>query len=310
MRIGLMHGDDGSRTVSEVVSAVVADERDGFEAAWFGQVFGADSLTLLALAGRETSRIAFGTAVIPTYTRHPFAMAQQALTVQAACGGRLTLGIGPSHLPVVEAMWGMSYDRPARHVREYLAALIPLVRDGRVAFNGELFRVNAGVRVKDAAPLPVMISALAPAMLQLAGSVADGTITWMTGVRALQEHIVPRISAAARAAGRPAPRVAVGLPICVTDDASGARETAAKLFVVYGQLPNYRRILDREGAAGPADVAIIGNELEVERHIRALAAAGATDLFGPVFPHGGSASGSVQRTRELLRSLVGKVQAA
>jgi F420-dependent oxidoreductase-like protein len=302
-----MHGDGGTLTPDEVVQRVVEDENDGFDAAWFGQVFNGDSLTLVALAGARTSRIELGTSVIPTYTRHPFAMAQQAMTVQAACGGRFTLGIGPSHGVVVENMWGMSYDRPAVHVREYLSVLLPLVQEGRVAFKGELYSVNAGIGVKGGSPVSVMISALAPVMLRLAGTLTDGTITWMTGPKTIETHVAPSINLAAQEAGRPAPRVVVGLPIAVHDDVAAARELAGKAFAMYGTLPNYRRVLDREGAPGPAEVAIVGDERAVEQQLRDLAAAGATDFLAPVMPVGDDAKGSISRTRELLRGLVGKI---
>ncbi len=307
MKIGLMHSDGGTATIADQIQQIVDEENDGFEAAWWGQIFGGDSLTIIALAGQRTSKIQLGTSVIPTYPRHPFAMAQQAMTVQAACGGRLTLGIGPSHQPVVEAMWGMSYDKPARHIREYLQVLIPLLRDGRVQFSGELYKTMAGITVVGATPMPVLISALAPVMLKLAGTVADGTITWMTGPKTIETHIVPSITKAANEAGRPAPRVVVGLPICVTDDAPAARETAGKFFAMYGGLTNYRRMLDKEGAAGPADVAIAGNEAQVEQQLRDLASVGATDLIAPIFPAGADPAESMARTRNLLKSLIGKV---
>jgi 5,10-methylenetetrahydromethanopterin reductase len=307
MRIGLMHGDDGSQTIDQLVEQVVQEEKDGFDTAWFGQIFGSDSMTVIAMAGPKTSRIEFGTAVVPTYARHPFAMAQQARTVQAATGGRFTLGVGPSHEIVIQNMWGMSYDKPAKHVREYLDVLLPLVRGGAVAYDGELYKVNAQLAVKDAKPLPVIISALAPVMLKLAGAVADGTVTWMTGPKTIETHVVPSITAAAKEAGKPAPRVVCGLPVSVTDDAAAARAAAAQGFVIYGQLPNYKRMLDKEGAAGPADVAIVGTEAEVERQIRALASAGATDFDAAIFPVGPDAGASIARTRALLKSLIGKV---
>jgi F420-dependent oxidoreductase-like protein len=307
MRIGLMHGDDGSQTIDQIVGQLVQEERDGFDTAWFGQIFGGDSMTIIAMAGPKTSRIEFGTAVIPTYTRHPFAMAQQARTVQAATGGRLTLGIGPSHHIVVENMWGMSYDKPARHVREYLNVLLPLVRGGAVAYNGDLYKVNAQLAVKDAKPLPVIISALAPAMLKLAGAVADGTVTWMTGPKTIETHVLPSITAAAKEAGRPSPRIVCGLPVAVCDNPQSAKVAAAGAFAIYGSLPNYRRMLDKEGAAGPADVAIVGDEAAVERQIRAVASAGATDFDAAIFPADADAGGSIARTRALLKSLIGKV---
>lgn len=307
MRVGLMHGDAGNSTVEQMVQQVVDAENDGFECAWFGQIFGADSMTIIAMAGARTSRIEIGTSVIPTYTRHPWAMAQQAMTVQAATRGRFTLGIGPSHAIVVENMWGMSYDKPAKHVREYLNVLLPLVKDGRVSYQGELYRVAGQIQVAEGKPISVMISALAPAMLKIAGSMTDGTITWMTGVKTIATHIAPSINAAAREAGRPAPRVAVGLPIAVTDDAAAARELAGKAFQVYGALPNYRRMLDKEGAAGPGDVAIAGDEAAVERQLRDLASAGATDLIAAIFPVGADPAASAARTRALLGSLNGKI---
>ena len=308
MKIGIFLSDaPGAKSAADTVQAIVDVENDGFDSAWFGQVFGSDVMTLIAMAGMRTSRIELGTAVTPTYVRHPFAMAQQALTVASATNNRFTLGIGLSHAPVVEGMWGMSYDKPARHMREYLSVLLPLVRDFKVAHNGDLYRTNAGLRVPGAAPMSVMVAALAPRMLKMAGEQTDGTITWMTGLKAIANHVSPKIRAAAQEAGRPAPRIAVGLPIAVTDDPAAARERAGKVFQMYGTLTNYRRVLDIEGAPGPADVVIVGNEAEVERQLRDLASAGATDYFAPILPVGDDVMASVTRTRNLLKSLVGKI---
>ncbi len=307
MRIGMGHGDDGSRTLEQQIRAVVDDEKDGFEMAWFSQIMGGDSLTMIALAGQRTSRIEFGTAVIPTYPRHPFTLAQQALTVQAATNGRLTLGIGPSHGLVIENMWGLSYDKPGRHVREYLSVLLPLLNERKVSFNGQTYRVNGAIRTNVEKAPSVIISALAPMMLEIAGTMTDGTVLWMTGPKTIETHVVPGITAAAKEAGRPAPRVVASFPVCVTEDVAGARETCAKLFAIYGQLPNYRRMLDREGAAGPADIAIVGNEADVERQIRAVASAGATDFLVSAFPTGSDITASMARTRALVKSLIGKV---
>jgi len=298
---------DRAGSPDDIVDSVVDVERDGFDAAWFGQVFTWDVMTAIALAGPRTTRIELGTSVVPTYPRHPFVMAQQAMTVQAATNGRFTLGIGLSHAPVIEQMWGMSYDKPARHMREYLSVLRPLIDEGRVGFSGEVYKTAAGLQVPGATPMPVLIAALAPMMLRIAGELSDGTVTWMTGAKTIETHIVPKLTAAASEAGRPAPRVAAGLPIAVTDDVTGAKERAAKAFAIYGQLPNYRRVLDKEGVEGPADVSIIGDEATVERHVRALASAGVTDLFAAMFPVGDDAKASLVRTRALLQSLVGKV---
>ena len=312
MRIGLNYGGVASieaqiQSVDEYVQRVVDAEEDGFDSIWIAQIFGADALTVIALAGPRTSRIEMGTGVVPTYPRHPFVLAQQALTVQAAAGGRLTLGIGLSHQPVIEGMWGLSYEKPARHMREYLSVLRPLVEEGNVAFSGDVFRVTGGLQVPGAEPFPILVASLAPMMLRIAGELADGTVTWMTGPKTIETHIVPRISAAAEEAGRPAPRVGVALPVAVTGEASAAREQAAQTFQMYGALPNYRRMLDIEGAKGPADVAIVGNEAEVEGLIREIAAAGATDFIAALFPTDSDPDASMERTRALLKSLVGKV---
>ncbi len=297
----------GASDIESQVQSAVDAEKAGLDGLWFGQVFGADALTVAALAGQKTSRIELGTSVVPTYPRHPVLMAQQALTVQAAAGGRFTLGIGLSHKPMVEGMLGISYDRPAVHMREYLSVLKPLMRDGSVNFSGELYRVNAQVRVTGVEPPQVLIAALAPVMLRIAGELADGTITWMAGPKTVESHIVPRITRAAEAAGRPKPRIVVGLPVAVVDDVAAAREKGARSFQVYGALPNYRRMLDMEGVAGPADVAIAGNEAEVERQLRSLAAKGATDYLAGMFPVGDDARASLARTQALLTSLVGKI---
>ncbi len=305
MRIGIFFG--GPSDFDGQVNGIVAYEKAGFDSVWLGTVTGTDAMTVIAVAAQKTERIELGTSIVQTYTRHPVAMAMQALTTQAAARGRFTLGLGPSHAPMIENMLGLSYARPAAHVREYLSVLIPLLREGRVSFNGEFFRVNAGVSVPGVQPPPVLISALAPVMLRIAGELADGTITWMVGPRTLESHIVPRITRAAEAAGRPRPRIVVGLPVAVVDDVAAAREKAARSFQVYGALPNYRRVLDMEGASGPADVAIVGDEASVERQLRGLASAGATDYIAGMFPVGDDPKASLARTQALLASLVGKV---
>jgi F420-dependent oxidoreductase-like protein len=312
MRIGINYGGVAGieaqiQSVDEHVQRVVDAEEDGFDSIWLAQIFGADALTVIALAGPRTTRIEMGTGVVPTYPRHPFVLAQQALTVQAAAGGRLSLGIGLSHQPVIEGMWGLSYEHPARHMREYLSVLRPLVEQGNVAFSGDVFRVQGALQVPGAQPFPILIAGLAPMMLRIAGELADGTITWMAGSKTIETHIIPRISAAAEAAGRSAPRVGAALPVAVTDDVAAGKERASQEFQMYGALPNYRRMLDIEGAEGPADVAILGNEAEVERQIRDIASAGATEFIGAAFPVGDDQDASMSRTIETLKNLVGKV---
>jgi F420-dependent oxidoreductase-like protein len=260
-----------------------------------------DALTALAVIGYEVPGIELGTAVVPTYTRHPLMLAGQALTVQAASGNRLALGIGLSHQVVIEGVFGYSFDRPARHMREYLSVLGPSLRGEQVEFEGSTVtaRPMAPLKVAGAEPCPVLVAALAPVMLKVAGELADGTVTWMVGAKTLSSHIVPSITASATAAGKPNPRVVVGLPLCVTADVEQARATAAKVFAIYGHLPSYRAMLDLEGAEGPADAALVGDEETVAAEIARLADAGATDLAAPPF---GSAE-ERQRTFALLSDL-------
>jgi len=278
MRIGYFGGTINDGTIDDVVAEAAAAEAAGYQSYWAPQIFGHDALTVLAIVGREVPRIELGTSVVPTYPRHPMMLAQQCLSTNAASGGRLCLGIGLSHQVVIEHMMGMSYDKPVRHMREYLSVLGPLSRGESVAFNGEVFRVNGAVNVPGASPFPIVIAALGPQMLAVAATLADGTLTWCTGPATLQSHIVPTINAAAQAAERPAPRVIAALPVCVTSDLDGAHQRAAKVFAIYGQLPSYRAMLDREGVAGPADIAIVGSESEVVDRINALAGVGVTDF--------------------------------
>jgi F420-dependent oxidoreductase-like protein len=304
MRIGLGIGagigEDGD--IGQMLAAFERAEAAGFQAAWMPNIFGFDAVMMLALAGRVTDKLELGTFVVPTYPRHPVALAQQALTASAATGGRFTLGIGLSHKVVIENVLGLDYSKPVRHMREYLSVLTPLVRGGQVMYRGEEFRVAARVTVPGAPVPPVIVAALGPQMLKLAGRMADGTATWMGGSMYLRETAIPTIRAAAAEAGRPAPRIVSGFPIAVTQRVDEAREAAAKVFANYGALPSYRAVLDIEGAPGPADIAIIGSAAEVEAQVRQLAADGVTDFNASVFPVAGDA-GASQRTCELLAGL-------
>jgi 5,10-methylenetetrahydromethanopterin reductase len=302
MRIGMMIGDGSNLggSVDVLVAKVKDAERCGLHTAWLPNIFGVDAMTVVAIAGRETSSIELGTAVVPTYLRHPVAMAQQALTTQAASGNRFSLGIGLSHQVVIEGMLGLSFAKSYTHMKEYLAVLAPLIRERSVSFQGSDYRVNANLTIPSAKPCPILLAALAPKMLGLAGSVGDGTITWMTGPKTLREHSIPTINAAAAAAGKPAPRVVAGLPIAVTKDVAAARAVAAQYFQVYGMLPSYRAMLDREGAAGPADVALAGDESVLEAQLAGLKSIGVTDFLAAPFPVGDDGPTSLQRTMAFL----------
>lgn len=308
MRIGIFIGVVGSApTLEGQVQQVVEAASDGFDSYWTPQVAGVDALTLLALAGNRTSRIEVGTAVVPIFQRHPTALAQQALTTQAATDGRLALGIGLSHKPSIEDRMGLSFDRPALHMLEYLTVLHELVWEGWTRFSGETLNVSATVQVPSGSPFPILIAALGPRMLRIAGEMSEGTVTWMVGPRTLRAHITPGITAAASAAERPAPRICAGVPVCVTDDPSEARSRAVEIFQRYGSLPSYRKMLALEGTTEPADVAVVGDEASVERQLRDYADGGATDLLAVVFPGDPDEAASTARTRALLKSLVGKL---
>jgi 5,10-methylenetetrahydromethanopterin reductase len=282
MRLGIF-GGTGRKSVDDVVAAARQCEADGFASYVLPQIFGLDAMGMLAVIGHEVPRIELMTGVVPTYSRHPITMAQQALTVQAASGGRFSLGIGLSHQLVIENMFGLSFAQPLRHMREYLGVLMPLLRGGKADLDGEAITTHAALDVPDLPPVPLLVAALGPKMLELTGTVADGTVTWMTGAATLAEHTVPTITRAAERAGRPAPRIVTSLPVCVTADADAARERAAADFRVYGFLPSYRAMLDREGAAGPADVAIVGDEPTVRAGIARIGDAGVTDFVASIF---------------------------
>jgi len=301
MKVGVMSGATGN--LDETLDVLVSRARDlearGFDAMWMANIFGLDAITALAVVGRETERIRLGTAVVPTYPRHPSAMAQQALTTQAACGGRFQLGIGLSHKMVIEDMLGLSYERPARHMRAYMEVLAPLLRGEPARVEGEQYRVNLGLAVPGSSDVPVLIAALGEKMLEIAGQIADGTILWMTGPRTIEEHIGPRLRAAAQAAGRPSPRIVAGLPIVLTQDPESVRERIGKALVMYGQLPSYRAMLDREGAAGPGDLALVGDEKTLDEGLQRLREIGVTDFDAAIIP---VEDGADERTIAYLES--------
>ena len=274
-------------TIDDVVAEATAARQLGAHTFWSSQIFGHDALTVLAVVGREVPGIELGTAVVPTYPRHPMMLAQQALSTQAAINSRgdagLCLGIGLSHQIVVESMWGLSYSKPVRHLKEYLSVLMPLLEGKPVSFAGEEFRVNGGVSVPGSSRPSVLVAALGPQMLRVTGALADGTSTWCVGPKTLTELTIPTLRQAAADAGRPEPRIAVALPVCVTDDVAGARARAAQVFAVYDTLPSYKTMMNREGVDGPGGLAIVGTEAEVRDQIAELASIGVTDFNAGVF---------------------------
>jgi F420-dependent oxidoreductase-like protein len=317
MRIGLMIGSDKERPRGERLAGLVADvqeaEAAGFTSVWIPQVPGyLDALTAVAVVGQATERIELGTAVVPIQTRHPVPMAQQALTTQMASGGRLALGLGPSHDWIVTGQLGLPYDRPARLVRDYLEVLqAAFAGPGQVDVENDAYRVHSPLDVSDASdagPLPILLAALAPVMLRLAGERASGTILWMADERAVSEHVAPRITKAATEAGRPAPRIVAGVPVvlCSRGEVDAARETAKVVLGHAGFSPNYERLLEHGDARDVDDVMAAGDESTIAARLRRFRDAGATDLAARIVPLGDDPAArlaSRRRTQEALAAL-------
>jgi F420-dependent oxidoreductase-like protein len=289
-------------TVDKAVEQVIEAEADGIHSVWFSSNAAGDPLVAMAFAARATERIELGTAVVQTFPCHPVLLANRVAAVVGAAGRGITLGVGPSHAPVVEGIYGLDNDHPGRHTEEYLTILEPLLAGRAVDFAGEDLAATTQPPTL-AHPVSLLVSALAPRLLRVAGERSDGTVLWLANASAVAGHVVPRISAAAAAAGRPAPRVVAGLPVAVHDDVPEARSAAQRQFGFYDKLPNYRRIMDIGGVAGPADAAIVGDEATVRAQIEALFEAGATDVWAAPFAVGDDRDASRQRTRALLREL-------
>ena len=298
MRIGIFAGDGN---LNALLDKARQAEADGFDSFWLPQIFSIDAIAAHTLIGHEVPRIELGTAVVPTYPRHPVALAAAALTASAASGNRFTLGVGLSHQLVIEGMYGYSYDKPVRHLREYLSALVPLCAGEAADVEGETLTAKATISIDDAGPVPVMVAALGPKMLQLAAEMTTGTITWMTGPKTMGDHIVPTITAAAEAAGTSPMRVVGCLPVAVTDDVEATRTRAARVWQIYGHLPSYRAMLDREGVQNPEDVCLIGSEAEVRAGIERMRSAGITDFVAVEFM---TDEPTATATRELLKTYV------
>jgi F420-dependent oxidoreductase-like protein len=303
MKIGIAVGDvRGPATLEEIAGQVQTAADAGFSTVWSAQAFGWDALTALAVVGGRVPGIGLGSAVVPVPQRHPLVLASQALSVQAAVGDRLTLGIGAGIAMMVRDMFGLPGDRPVPRMREYLSVLGPLLCGENVTYQGETLTAVGAVSVPGAKPPPVLVAALGSSMLRLAGELADGTVTWMTGPKTLADHIVPSITKAAQSAGRPAPQVVAGLAVCVTNSEAAVRERIAEQFALAGQVPEYRAVLEREGAAGPQDVVIVGDEEAVARPVARLAAAGVTEFFASPFGNADEQERTIGVLAELARS--------
>lgn len=303
MRIGLT---GGGSSVDKVVAQAEQAEADGFTSLWYASLVTGDPLVAMALAGRQTTRIELGTAVLQTYPCHPLLQANRAASVADAMGRPgLTLGVGPSHRPLVEGVFGYAYDHPGRNTEEYVRILTALLGGEPVDVDGADWTAHtAGRSVRPAHQVQVLVSALGPRLLRLAGAVADGTVLWMAPAKAIETHVVPTIVAAARDAGRTAPRIVAGLPVAVHDDEAEARSAAVTYSSAYSSMENYRRILELGGVSSPAEAALVGDESSVRAQLQSLLDAGATDIWAAPFPVGDDARASLRRTRELLMDLV------
>ena len=271
-----------SRNIDDLKKQVQEANTLGYSTFWTPQIFNLDALTALAVIAESVEGIRLGTSVIPTYPRHPMMLAQQALTVNQVSNGRLDLGIGLSHKPVVEGMWGISFDAPVGHMSDYLQILMALLHDGTISYGGKHLTSRGGIDVPADAP-PVLVAALGPQMLKLVGRVADGTVTWMTGPETIRNHISPIINAAAEEAGRPVPQVIAAVPVCITSDLDIAEEYAKRDFGFYGDLPSYRAMLEREGLANSWDIALSGSFEEVAEGLEKYSDSGGTQVVAAVY---------------------------
>ncbi len=313
VRIGLMVGPERGRydtKIERMRADVRWAEEAGLASVWIPQIPDEfDALTAVALVGEATERIEIGTAVVPVQPRHPIALAQQTLSVQAVCAGRLTLGLGVSHHWIIDEMLGLPYERPVTTMRAYLDVLDQASRGpGMVDVENELFRVHNPLDITDEATTPVLLAALGPAMLKLAGERTDGTILWMADERAIASHVVPTIARAAADSGRPAPRVIAGVPICLCgeDEIDVAVARANRVLSESEISPNYQRLLEHGDARQVGDILAAGSESSIEKRLQSFVDAGTTDISIRVVPIGDSREErpeSMQRTRAFLASL-------
>jgi 5,10-methylenetetrahydromethanopterin reductase len=284
LRYGLSLRIGTAAPPAEVLARIAGFERAGLDSTWMGQLFGIDTLMLYAAAGRDTSTISLGTAVVPTYSRHPLVLASQALTAQALTGNRIVLGIGSSHAGLVRDTMGIEYERPAQYLREYLQVLRPALDGAPIDHAGRMLRVSTGALgatgIPGAGRVPVVVGTFSPKSLVAAAELADGVMTWLAGPGVLGGEVRPTIDDAAAAAGRARPRLVAGLPIAVTDDPARERAAVARFLGPFVRFPAYEDVFRREGIAGPEDLALVGTEAEIVDRLGELAALGVTDFYG------------------------------
>jgi F420-dependent oxidoreductase-like protein len=314
MRIGLQVSADRGRYATKVeklqADARWADEA-GLDTIWTPQIPDEiDVMTAVTLLGTATSRLEIGTSIVPLQPRHPVVLAQQALSNQAVCQGRFTLGLGVSHHWIIKEMMGLPYERQALTMRCYLDVLDQaLAGPGIVEVKNELFDIHQPLDITDLTPTPVLIAALGPVMLKLAGERTSGTVLWLADERTIASHVVPSISKAAEEAGRPAPRIMAGVPVCLCrdDEVEAAIERTNRTLSEVVASPNYMRLMEHGDAQSIGDVLICGSEAAMEQRLRRFAEAGVTDLNCRIVALGEgreAVKASAERTREFLASVV------
>jgi F420-dependent oxidoreductase-like protein len=302
MRIGLT----AQGSTADIVDQARSMEAAGFSSLWFASTTAGDPLVALAFAAAATSSIEVGTAVLQTYPCHPLLQANRATSVVDAAGRGFTLGIGPSHEFFVRGVYGLPYEHPGRNAEEYVQILTALLRGEAVDFDGESWTTHSGEKMAPVThPVSVMLAAMGPRMLRVAGELTDGTMLFLAPPRAIETHIAPKLHAAAAAAGRGAPRIVAGMPVAVHDDADEARSAVAATFATYDTVPAYRHVMDVGGVTTVADMAVVGTKATVRRQLQDLVDAGATDVWPVILPVGGDPAGSMRRTREALAEMVG-----
>lgn len=318
MRVGVMIGPerrDTARKPEGMIRDIEWAEAAGMDTAWIPQIpSDFDALLTVALLATKTTKIELGTAVVPLQAQHPIALARQALSAHAIAGGRLALGVGPSHHWIVSDMLGLPYEKPAAYTRDYLEVLQAAFRGpGPVDVENDTFTVHNPLELGPVAPLPVLVAALGPVMLRIAGERADGTVLWMADERAIGDHIAPRITKAADNAGRPAPRIIAGIPVtlCAPSQVDAARERANRILGEAEFSPNYQRLLDQGEAKDVGDICAAGDEEAILARFRSFADAGVTDLSVRLLPIGDNRDeliASKRRTREVIAELAALVR--
>lgn len=267
--------------VDAVVDRARTAARFGVRSAWFGQRFDYDAAALAGIVGREVPDLHVGTAAVPIFGRHPLIVGAQAQTAQAATAGRFHLGLALGAGPFVEATFGVRHERPIALLREFLAALRPLLADGRTDHHGEL--ITAVTPMPSALPgatppVPILVAAMAPQALRVTGELADGTLPLLASPKVIADHIAPPLAKAAASAGRPSPRIVACVNAVVTADVDATRERAAAQLSFLDQFPSYQRVLNLGGFTRGVEVAAIGDEKLVAAAIRDHFDAGATEV--------------------------------